>query len=231
MRLVVAAPVEAQEAGLGAPAVRDRRRPVLRPGPFDPAVDQLGEVADLLLGARVAVEVHLRGQHAAEQQRRVDRRQLGRAEALPVLHVQEVIVEPAIAGHPVLVGSLRGVREEAQRAQRAQPRLAARDEAALRADHVGRQGEADAGGAGERRRRIAIRREAVLLVGRVPEEAESAPLEVVDDGIAVALGIVHTGAFDDDAGDALLARTERRCAGEQRAQTQKQVPGEKTRGN
>jgi hypothetical protein len=203
--------------------VRDDRRPVLRPGPLDPAVDQLGQVTDLFFGARVAIEVHLRRQHAAEQQRRIDRRQLGRAEALPVLHVQEVVEETTVAGHPGFVGTLRRVGEEAQRAQRAQPRLAARHEAALRADHVGRQGEADAGRAGERRRRIAIRGEAVLLARRVPEEAESAPLQVVDDGIAVAFRIVHAGAFDDDARDALFARTERRCAGQQRREPQEHM--------
>ncbi len=222
-RLVVAAPVEAQEAGLGPPAVRDDRRAVLCPGPLDAAVDQLGQVADLLLGARVAIEVRLRGQHAAEQQRGIDGRQLGRAEALTVVHVQEVIVEAAIAAHAGLCGTHRRVREKAQRAQRPQPCLAARHEAPLGADHIGGQREADTGSAGERRRGIAVRREAVLLVRRVPEEAEGAPFEIVDDGIAVALGIVHAGALDDDAGEALFARTERWCARQQHRQPRQYV--------
>ena len=64
------------------------------------------------------VEIALGEQHAAEQQRRVDRRQLGRLEARAALHVEEVVEEALVAGHARRRVALRRIGQEAQRRER-----------------------------------------------------------------------------------------------------------------
>ena len=80
----------------------------------------------------IAVEVALHEQHAAQQQRGVDGRQLHPAAvALAGLQVQEVVEEAVVAGVVILAAPLRRVGEETQRGQYARDRLLARDVAAL----------------------------------------------------------------------------------------------------
>jgi hypothetical protein len=63
--------------------------------------------------ARVAIEVGLRQQHAAEHERGVDRRQFGRTEAMAGVHVEKVIVEPFVTG---LAGFLRPLGQIGEKA-------------------------------------------------------------------------------------------------------------------
>ena len=110
--------------------------------------------------------------------RGIDGRQLAVLEPLAGLHVQEVIEEAA--GDPVMparLGALRRVGEEPQRRQHALPRLLARDVATLDADRIRREPKADCGDARVRRRRIAVRDQAVLRIGGLPEEAERTLLQ------------------------------------------------------
>ena len=128
-----------------------------------------------------AVEVRLAEQRACEQQRRIDRRELAVLEALPRLHVEEMIEKALVSRHSILMRALGRVVQEAERRQHALARVLARHVAALDADRI--RGEAEAYGrdARERRRRIAVRDESVPGIGRVPEKAESPLLEVDQD--------------------------------------------------
>ena len=72
-----------------------------------------------------------------------------RVEPQPGLHVEEVVEEALVAGDPAPVRALRRVPEEAQRRQRQVARLRPRAPAALDADRVGGQREADRGDARE----------------------------------------------------------------------------------
>ena len=180
-RLVVAHPVMVDEAALGEPAHRDQRCALLQPGPVHLLVQGVGDLPDLFLARVVAVVVRLREQHAHHQQRGIDRGQFDPAVVAPAfLHVQEVVVEALVAG---LAGALRAhrhVAEEFQGGQGAVDRLVAADPAVLDADRIRGQGEADRGDAGERPRRIAVRGQAVDLVGGIPEELEGAALDVIE---------------------------------------------------
>src|SRR5690606_35490089 len=85
------------------------------------------------------------------------------------------------------LGSLRSVPEEPKRRERARSRLLARDVTALDADAVRRQAESDRRDARKRLGRPAIRHEAVLRVCRLPEPAEGALLDVVEEGLIAQL--------------------------------------------
>ena len=100
-RLVVAAPVVFEEALLRRPAEADRGRARLCPAPIDAAIDLVGQPADFGFLRLRPVEVRLAEQHAREQQRRVHGRKLAVLEALPRLHVEEMIEKPFVSGHPV----------------------------------------------------------------------------------------------------------------------------------
>src|SRR5690606_8525677 len=93
----------------GIPAHRDRLGPTavgrrdaavlaLHEGPVDASIDLLGQVADLRLGRIVAVEIALREQYPAEQQRGIDGRKLGPAAARPVLILEEMIEKALVSG-------------------------------------------------------------------------------------------------------------------------------------
>ena len=102
---------------------------------------------------------------------------------------------------PAALRPLRRVaRGSAAWRARARRACLARDPAALDADRVGGEAEADRGDARERRRRPAVGDQAVLRVGQLPEEAEGALLEVVEERIGVGR---RRGR---------IARRERRCA-------------------
>lgn len=169
------------EAALREPAHRDQRRTLLQPRPVDLLVQRVGDLADFLLARIVAVVVRLREQHAHHQQRGIHRGQFDPAVvATAFLHVQEVVVEALVAG---LAGTLRAhrhVAEEFQGGQGAVDRLVAADPAVLDTDRIRGQREADRGDAGERPRRIAVRGQAIDLVGGIPEELEGTTLDVIE---------------------------------------------------
>jgi hypothetical protein len=168
------------EAGLRAPAHRDRGGPRLHPPPVGAREQLVGDPAELGLGRIRPVEVLAAEQRAREQERRVDRRQLGVAEAVPGLHVEEVVVEALVAGDAFPGLTLRRVPEEPQGREDPIARRLAGNVAALDADRVRREPEADRGDARERRRRIAIRHQSGSRIGRLPEEVERAALEIVE---------------------------------------------------
>ena len=181
--LVVALPVVVVKALLRRPGHRDPRRARRRrPGPVHPPGDLLGEAAELDLGRIVAVEVRLAEEGAREAQRRVHRRELDRLEAPACLHVEEVVEEPAGARDAGRGRASGRVSKEAQRRQRPLARRLARDPATLDADRIRRQAEAHGGHARERGRRLPVGNEAVLRIRLVPEPAEGALLEVVEEG-------------------------------------------------
>ena len=124
--LVVAMPAIGEEAALRRPAVRDGGPAALRPAPVDAAVERVGERADLVLVGRLAIEVGGGGQHARQEERRVDGRELAPPGATARLHVEEVVVEPLVAGG---VGRrpLRAVAEESQPGEHRPGDLVARD--------------------------------------------------------------------------------------------------------
>ena len=86
-RLVVPFPAEAEEAVLGLPAVGHRRAAVASPVPIRAAVERIGEFANFALIGAVAGEIRRGGQHARQQEGRVDRRKLAVPDAPPVDHV------------------------------------------------------------------------------------------------------------------------------------------------
>jgi hypothetical protein len=176
---------------LRRPAVADGRRAHLRPGPVHAAVDLVDEAADAGLVGLLAVEEALRMQRAHQQQRGVDGGQLAAPEAQPRLHVEEVIEEALVAGHAGPARALRQAGEEAQRRERALAGLLTGDVAARHTHRVGAEREADGRDAGEGRRGPAVRRQAGLGVGRVPEEVEGAAFEVGEEGVGT--GRVRAG--------------------------------------
>ena len=95
----------------------ETRRPAgERPPPVGSTVELVGQPADLGLFLGVAVEVGRTGEHAREEEGRIDRRQLALPGAATGLHVEEVVVEPPVAGR-IRLRSLRAVAEEAQLGQ------------------------------------------------------------------------------------------------------------------
>ena len=111
-----------------------------------------------------------------------------------------MIVEALVPGHAGLIGPLWQGCEEPQRRQYPRPGPAPRNEATLGADHVSGESKSDRGDAGEGRRRIAIRDHAVLFACGVPEKAERAALQVVDDRVAILDRIEFARPLDDDTG-------------------------------
>jgi hypothetical protein len=74
---------------------------------------------------------------------------LGAAETVAGLHVEKVIEKSLVAGDASGLRALRCFVEEAQGGQGSLARLLARDPAALHADRVSAEAEADGGHAGE----------------------------------------------------------------------------------
>src|SRR5437879_1963208 len=92
-----------------------------------------------------------------------------------------MIEEAGVAGVAGGVGILPCRPEEPERGEHASGCVGAGDVAALDADRVGGQGEADRGDAGEAVGGPAVRSEPVGRVGLVPEVAEGALLERVEE--------------------------------------------------
>ena len=179
-RLIVALVLGSTIPNLWPPRHRGERRVLVEPVPLDALVERVGVGADGRLVGSAPVEILAREEHAAHQQRRVDRGQLYAPEALAGFLVEEMVEEALVAGHAGLARALRGLPEKAERGQRALGRLGARDVAALGADAVARQPKPDGGDAGERLRRPAVGDEAVLGVRRFPEPVERPLLQRVE---------------------------------------------------
>ena len=94
-----------------------------------------------------------------------------------------MVEEALVAAHPVSLGSLGRVAKEPQGRQHALPGLLAGDVAALDADRIGREPEADGRDARVGRRRIAIPDQPILGIAGIPEEAEGAFLELEEEGL------------------------------------------------
>ena len=108
------------------------------------------------------------------------------------VHVDEVVVEAVVAGDAARLGPLLHRQQRAERGQRPLRRLRARDVAALRADSIRGEAEADGGDAGEGRRRRAVWDQQRLFVGKLPKEIERAALDVVEESV-VALRDARAG--------------------------------------
>jgi len=173
--LAVVVPTGSDEAGLGGPTHREGIAPGQHPRPVHPSVEMLGQVHDV----PVSGEVMSAGQHAGQQQGRVDRGQFAVSPALPGLHVDEVIEESVFVGH------VPG--QEAQRGANPSLDLRPGGVAALVGDAQCGQAEAGGGDAGH----------ATLLqacgpgpvpdlpgsgTGLLPEEQEGGPLDLVEQG-------------------------------------------------
>ena len=191
-RLVVAFVVVRRVTGLRRPAVADGGRAHLGPAPVDAAVEGVGEPPDLSLVSMRAVEPRAAIQRAGHQQRGVDGGELDILEARAGFHVDEVIEKALVARVAGSLRPLRRVVEKAQRGQHAGPGLFARDPVAFYTDRVGREREADGRDAGERRCRPAIGCQPGAGIGGVPEKAEAALLEVVEQRVD-ALGRARVG--------------------------------------
>ncbi len=93
-----------------------------------------------------------------------------------------MIEKSVVTAHAFGARALRRAFEETQRRERALRGLLARDVAALDADAVGGQSEADRGDAGKRLGvGIPIRNEPGIRIGGVPEVVERAVLEIVEE--------------------------------------------------
>ena len=180
-RLVVALVAEVEEALLGLPPHANEARRELRPVPLDAAVERVGEGANFFFFRTIPVEILLAEEDASHQERRVDGGKLDLPEPLTSVHVEEVVEEAAVAGRALSGLALRRVPEKAERGERAASGLGSGDVAALDADGIGREREADGGHARERRLGPAVRREPVLRVRRVPEPAEGVLLKRVEE--------------------------------------------------
>ena len=149
-RLVVADPgAEAGEAAGRLPAHAQADPAVAHELPVHPAVDLVRERADLHLGGVAAAEVLPRVQDAGQQQRGVDRGELGvpRHHAQRGAHVEEVVEEPLVADRAAGGAPLRLGPEGVERGRHAIRPVRARDPAMIDRDADRAQAEALAGDA------------------------------------------------------------------------------------
>ena len=136
------------------------------PVPVGPAVERVGQAADLGLVGRVAVEVGGDCQRAGEQKRRVDGGQLALPDAAAGLDVQEVVEEALVTGG-VRLGPLRAVEQIAQSFAGDLRGELPDDHAALDDDRDRRQGHADGGDADRSVRVGLVADQPVVRVGLV----------------------------------------------------------------
>src|SRR6185369_7936701 len=186
-RFVVALPAIRQEArvALRSPAVAERLAVLEQPIPLDPLVELFRESANLRLFGSIAVEVLRRGERAGDEDRRVDARQLAAPGALAALHVQEVVVEAAIAGGGLALALLaRG--EEPQGEQRALDSGRARHELSFHSDRIRGERHADGGDAARPVVRRFVEDQAVARIDLVDEVIERVLLEVAQKLVVVA---------------------------------------------
>ncbi len=181
-RLAVALPAVVQVAALRFPALVDGARVVLRPAPVDAPVQRLRQLAQLGFVGIGAVERGGNGEHAGDQQRAVDHRQLRLPHPRAAVDVEEVVIEALVAGSRG-AAALVAVAEEAQRQQAAAHRLGALDPAARDRRRIARQREAHHRDAHRRVGARGIRDQPVARVHRLHEIAEGRALQAVEHGV------------------------------------------------
>jgi hypothetical protein len=191
-RLVVAPPVERDEAALGRPAHRDSGGARHGPLPVGPPVERIGVGPDGRLLPVAPVEVLLDEQHAGEEQGGVHRRQLDVLEAEAADRIEEMVEEAAKTAGTRRGGPLRQLVKEPEGREDPLRRGLPGDVAAFRADRVRGERKAHGRNAGERRGGPAVRGEAGALAGPFPEEVEGA----AGDGVEQRLDAGGAGPRD-----------------------------------
>ena len=186
-RLVVAAPVVGEVAAFRVPAVSDGRRADLRPAPVGPGVQRIHERAQFRFLRRLLIKIGLAEERPGQEQSRVDGGQLDVPESQPGFGVEEVVVEAVEAGGAGGRGVLRRIAEEPQRRHDSCARLVPRDPCVFDADRVGGERETRGADAHERMGRPPVRHQTRARIGPVPEEAEGACLERVEEGFTRCL--------------------------------------------
>ena len=157
-RFVITLPAVVQKTAFRLPALRHGLAAVLRPLPVDTAVEGVRHVANIRFSPS-AVEISSGGQYSRHQQCRVDQGQLALPDALPGLHVQEVVVKALEAGR-VRLFALRTIVEKPQRLQRQRRRHLARHPAVFDRNGIAGQRKAD--------HRDAARRTVARCIGDKP---------------------------------------------------------------
>src|SRR5262249_36186078 len=115
--LIIALPAVREKTGFRPPAVRERWPPVPRPIPVGPAVKRIGDAPNLDLVVGVGAEVGGGGEHAREQERRIDGGQFTAPHSPAGLKVEKVIKESLVSGG-VRLRSLREVVQEPESSPR-----------------------------------------------------------------------------------------------------------------
>ena len=177
---MVALPPVAEEAALRRPPHRDGRAAVEGPVPLGPLVERRGALAELPLVRAVAVEVAGGEEGAGQEDRRVDGRELALPRPAPLVHVQEVVVEPAVAD-AVAGAVLRRVAEKADGGEGEPERPLSAAPPALHGDREGRQQEAGGGDGGWALRIRTVHHEPAGGVRLVEEVVERDALDVVEE--------------------------------------------------
>ena len=95
--VIAASPIRGKSA-LRRPSMCDRGLPVLSPLPVGSAVERFCQFAKLTLLGHIPIEVQGGGQCPCEQEGRVDGGQFTLPGTPSAVHVEEVIVEPLVAG-------------------------------------------------------------------------------------------------------------------------------------
>ena len=178
-RLVIALVAPAQEAAGRLPAHADRLALVQRPMPVAAFVEEFRLLAEIALDLTVSGEIGGRRQDADQQQTGIDGRKLAVPGAVARLHIEEVIVEAAMASGPAL-GALIAVGEEIEGGQHPFGRIGAADPAALDGDRIARKRKADRGDAAMACFDGGIRHQSVFRIGMEHEIFERRALQLVD---------------------------------------------------
>ena len=176
--LVITLVAVRQEAGLGLPAVSERRTAVTRPVPVGPAVERVGQAADLRLVLGVGVEVGAAGERAREQERRVERGQFAVPDAPAGVDVKEVVEEAFVPSY-IRPRPLREVEEVAEPTTGELRRELADDHAALDDDRDRRQTQADCGDAGRGVQIGLVPDQPIIRVGLVQVVMDCRPLQLI----------------------------------------------------
>ena len=146
------------------------------PVPVGPAVERVGEPADLGLVGRVVIEVGGGDQCPREQERRVDRGQLALPHPAAGLDVEEVVEEALVPGG-VRFRPLRKVVQEAEPPAGDLGRERPEEHARVDDDREGRQGHPHGGDAARGGRIGLVPDQPVIRVGLMQVIEQRGPLE------------------------------------------------------
>ena len=150
------------------------------------------EIADLALRGPIPGEECRGGEHACEQERGVDGRELGFPGAGSGVEVQKMVVE-ALVARGVWLAPLLAAPEESQRGERARHGVASRHESALHRSRTGREPESHRRNAGRRTRTGGVGHQPVGQVGFPEEVGERPPLDGVQHARLALSGARESG--------------------------------------